>query len=400
MKAQLRSPSYRWQGLDVNGQPQQGVLRADNAALAHAQLRRQGITIHKLHRLWWSRSLRIAPAILASTTRQWSTLLQAGVSMVATLKILHRNATHASLITLLVDVRLDVESGMSLSQALERHPQHISTLYVSMVQAGEAAGILDTMLERLSNTLERNDKLHSRMRSALTYPVVVIVISVAVMVLMLAYVVPVFEEMFLASGAQLPMSTQLVVGLSNTLRSFAPWMVVLSVPAAMLLRRLGRQARWQRWWNRQMLDWPGIGPLVRTSVIARWAHTLSSLLAAGVPLHEALPVAGKASGHPVYERICGHLQRRVAEGGKLSEGMAHTGRFPEMLLQMCATGEDSGTLDLLLDRAASLMAEELERRVNTLSSLIEPLIIVVLGGVIGVILVAMYLPVFRLGEVF
>ena len=172
------------------------------------------------------------------------------------------------------------------------------------------------------------------------------------------------------------------------------------MPAAWLLHRQWQNPGWQRQWHRRVLAWPGIGPLVRTSVLARWAHTLSALLAAGVPLTEALPVAGRATGHPVYERINEHLQRRVAQGGRLSEGMAHTGRFPDMLVQMCATGEDTGTLDTLLNKAAALMAEELDARVHALTSLLEPLIVVLLGGAIGVILVAMYLPIFRLGQVF
>jgi type IV pilus assembly protein PilC len=172
------------------------------------------------------------------------------------------------------------------------------------------------------------------------------------------------------------------------------------VPLALLWQRLRRHPTWQRQWHRRVLQWPGIGALVRTSVLARWAHTLSALLAAGVPLTEALPVAGQATGHPVYARINEHLQRRVAQGGRLSEGMAHTGRFPDLLVQQCATGEDTGTLDTLLGKAADLMTEELDARVRALSSLIEPLLIVVLGGAIGVILVAMYLPIFRLGQVF
>jgi type IV pilus assembly protein PilC len=169
---------------------------------------------------------------------------------------------------------------------------------------------------------------------------------------------------------------------------------------AVFLRRQWQQPAWQRQWHRQVLKLPGIGHMVRTSVLARWAHTLSALLAAGVPLAEALPVAGNATGHPVYARINEHLQRRVAQGGRLSEGMAHTGRFPDLLVQLCTTGEETGTLDTLLGKAAELMTDELDTRVNALSSLIEPLIILILGGAIGVILVAMYLPIFRLGQVF
>ena len=400
MKPLSPGPTYRWQGLDTQGHVQQGVLHAPNAHLACALLRRQGIAVQTLRRQWWTRSLRIRPHLLASMTRQWTALLQAGVSLVPALQMLQRNATHLVLASLLGDVRQDVENGLPLSQALARHPEQFSPLYLSMVHAGETAGILDTMMERLASTLEKNEALRSRVRSAMTYPTVVVVLATAVLMLMLLYVVPVFADVFRTFGAELPLSTRIVLGLSQAVSDGALWLALCALPLAWWWRRQWQQPTWQGHWQRRTLDWPGIGPLVRTSVVARWAHTLSALLAAGIPLTEALPVAGQASGHPVYERINSHLRRRVAEGGRLSVGMAHTGRFPDMLVQMCATGEDTGTLDTLLGKAAALMTEELDNRIRALSSLIEPLIIVVLGGAIGVILVAMYLPIFRLGQVF
>ena len=400
MKPLSPGPTYRWQGLDTQGRLQQGVLHAPNAHLAYALLSRQGIAVQTLRRQWWTRSLRIQPHLLALMTRQWTALLQAGVSLVPALQMLQRNATHLVLASLLGDVRQDVENGLPLSQALARHPTQFSPLYLSMVHAGETAGILDSMMERLASTLEKNEALRSRVRSAMTYPTVVVVLAIAILMLMLLYVVPVFADVFRAFGAELPLSTRIVLGLSQTVSDGALWLVPLAIPLVPLWQRQRQQPGWQQHWQRKMLDWPGIGPLVRTSAIARWAYTLSALLAAGIPLTEALPVAGQASGHPVYERINAHLRRRVAEGGKLSVGMAHTGRFPDMLVQMCATGEDTGTLDILLGKAAALMTEELDNRIRALSSLLEPLIIVVLGGAIGVILVAMYLPIFRLGQVF
>lgn len=269
-----------------------------------------------------------------------------------------------------------------------------------MVYAGETAGILDTMLERLASTLEKNEALRARVRTALTYPCIVMLIALAVLLLMLVFVVPVFEDVFKSFGAALPWSTQLVLALSRAVSEGLVWLIVLLPLLLWVLRRQWQKPAWQRLWHRRVLAMPGIGPMVQTAVLGRWSHTLSALLAAGVPLTDALPVAGKATGHPVYARINEHLQRRVAQGGRLSEGMAHAGRFPDMLVQLCATGEDTGTLDTLLDRAAYLMGSELDAQVQTLSSLVEPLIIVVLGGAIGVILMAMYLPIFRLGQVF
>ena len=392
--------TYRWQGLDAQGRPQNGVIEAPYAALARAQLRRKGIAVLQLQRQWWTRVNRIAPKAIAAMTRQCATLLQAGLSLVPALQLLQRSAGAQPLAAVLQKVQQDVEGGMPFSQALALHPEVFSPLYTSMVYAGETAGILDTMLERLAHTLEKNEALRARVRSALTYPCTVIVIALAVLLLMLVFVVPVFEDVFKSFGAALPWSTQLVLALSRAVSEGLVWLILLLPLLLWVLRRQWQKTAWQRLWQRRVLAMPGIGPMVQTAVLARWAHTLSALLAAGVPLAEALPVAGQASAHPIYARINEHLQRRVAQGGRLSQGMAHSGRFPDMLVQLCATGEDTGTLDTLLDRAAHLMSEELDAQVQTLSSLVEPLIIVVLGGAIGVILMAMYLPIFRLGQVF
>jgi len=394
------SRAYRWRGLDTRGLPQKGTIQATSALLAQAELRRSGIAVQDLQRQWLVRPATIPPKDIAAMTRQCATLLQAGLSLVPALQLLQRSASSPAMKNLLRALQQDVESGLALSQALAHHPQPFSPLYISMVHAGETAGILDTMLERLAQTLEKNEALRARMRSALTYPFTVTAIALAVLLLMLVFVVPVFEDVFTSFGAALPWSTQAVLTVSRLVSDGALWGALLLPPAALVVRRQWQQAAWQRLWHRRLLDWPGIGPMLRSSVLARWAYTLSALLAAGVPLTEALPVAGKATGHPVYARINEHLQRRVAQGGRLSEGMAHTGRFPDLLIQLCATGEDTGTLDTLLERAARLMTEELDARVQALSSLVEPLIIVVLGGAIGVILMAMYLPIFRLGQVF
>ncbi len=400
MKAAHPHPTYQWKGIDPRGLAQQGTLQAPDAQWAHAVLRRQGVRVEQLQRQWWSRQKPLEAAAITSVTRQWAVLMRAGVSLVPALELLRRSAADPAMASLLERVQQDVQEGQPLSVALAKHPQAFGPLHVSMVQAGEAAGILETMLERLAQTLEKNEKLRARMRSALTYPLVVVLLALAVLVLMLMYVVPVFEEVFQSFGAELPWSTRAVLGLSQALSQGTPWAALMALPVLLLLRRAWQQPAWQRQWHRQVLGWPGLGALVRAAVVARWAHTLSALLEAGIPLTEALPVAGKVTGHPVYERLNEHLQRRVVQGGRLSEGMAHTGRFPDMLVQLCATGEESGTLGTLLGKAAELLSEELDARVQAISSLIEPLIIVVLGGAIGVILVAMYLPIFRLGQVF
>ena len=400
MRSRTHAPTYHWRGLDAQGKPRQGTLEAADAELARALLRRQGFQVDTVRRQWWSQKKPLSHRVITAMTRQWAALLRAGVSMVPALEMLQRSTLQPAMASVLEQIQRSVENGQPLSQALGQHPQVFGPLYVSMVHAGESAGILETMMERLAQTLEKNEQLRSRVRSALTYPLVVVVMALAILVLMLVYVVPVFEEVFESFGAELPWSTQVVVTLSQAVGQWGPWAALMAVPVLVLLRRQWQQPAWQRQWHRRVLGWPGVGSLVRASVLARWAHTLSALLEAGVPLTEALPVAGNATGHPVYARINEHLQRRVAQGGRLSEGMAHTGRFPDMLIQLCATGEETGTLDALLAKAAELMADELDSHIHALSSLIEPLIVVVLGGAIGVILVAMYLPIFRLGQVF
>lgn len=393
-------PTYAWTAHNAQGVQTEGQIQAESAALAHAQLRRQGLQITRLQRIWWTRSPSIRPRELAQMTRQVAALLRAGIPLVPALQMASRSAASRPLQALLDAVRLDVESGMALHMALAEHPQHVSGLYVSMVSAGEAAGILDTMMERLAGTLEKNEALRSRVRSALMYPCAVIVVALAVLALIMLFVVPVFEDVFKSFGADLPWATQWVLNASQML-SQSGWLVL---PAAVLLpwlwQRLQRDEAWQRRVDRWLLGLPLLGRLLRTAVVARWAQTLSALLAAGVPLAEALGPAGQACDHAVYARLSLHLQRRVAQGGRLSEAMAHTGRFPHMIVELCATGEDTSTLEHLLSRAGALMEGELEDQVNGLSSLLEPLIIVVLGGLIGVILVAMYLPIFRLGQVF
>ena len=397
--------SFAWQGRDAQGRPLQGRLKAPTSGLARAQLRRQGVQQVRLQRLWWDRLPRVRPSELSLMTRQLAALLRAGVPLLQSLDMLSRSLPSLALTEVMQQVHDDVASGVALHDALARHPLQFSGLYISMVQAGEAAGILDTMIERLAHTLEKNDALRSRVRSALMYPMAVMGVAIAVLVLILVFVVPVFEEVFKSFGADLPWATQMVVALSEGLSS--------SGPVALVLVLLGlwwwqspqqnatpRHAQMRLWRDHWLLKLPVLGALLRTAVVARWAQTLSALLAAGVPLAEALGPVAQACDQAVYGRLTGQLQRQVAQGSRLSEGMAQSGHFAPMIVQMCATGEETGALDHLLARAGALMETELDDRVNGLSSLLEPLIIVVLGGLIGGILVAMYLPIFRLGQVF
>ena len=399
--SQGAGPTFRWSGLDPQGRPQSGTLQALHADLARAQLRRQGIQKVQVQRLWWSQPDGIKSKDLATMTRQWAAMLKAGVPVVQALAMLCKSMAHKSLVRVMQTVLNDVTSGIALHDALARHPRVFSSLFVHMVQAGESAGILDEIMERLSQTLEKNEALRSKIRSALMYPIAVLLVAMGILVLILMWVVPVFEDVFQSLGAPLPWSTQVVVSLSDSLVQTWPlFLAMLTLPIWAAQHKGPSASRLRLWAAQWFLRWPVLGPLLTTSIVARWSQTLSALLSAGVPLTEALGPTAQACDHPVFERATFQLQRRVVQGSSLSEAMGQTERFPAMIVQLCATGEETGALDTLLGRAGSLMVTELDDQVNGLTSLLEPLIIVVLGGLIGAILVAMYLPIFNLGQVF
>ena len=399
--SQGAGPTFRWSGLDPQGRTQSGTLQALHADLARAQLRRQGIQKAQVQRVWWSQPDGIKSKDLATMTRQWAAMLKAGVPVVQALAMLCKSMAHKSLVRVMQTVLSDVTSGIALHDALARHPRVFSSLFVHMVQAGESAGILDEIMERLSQTLEKNEALRSKIRSALMYPIAVLLVATGILVLILMWVVPVFEDVFQSLGAPLPWSTQVVVSLSDSLVQTWPLLLAMLALPIWAAQHKGPSASRLRLWAAQwFLRWPVLGPLLTTSIVARWSQTLSALLSAGVPLTEALGPTAQACDHPVFERATFQLQRRVVQGSSLSEAMGQTERFPAMIVQLCATGEETGALDTLLGRAGSLMVTELDDQVNGLTSLLEPLIIVVLGGLIGAILVAMYLPIFNLGQVF
>ena len=392
---------FRWTARDLQGRSLRGQIQALNADLARVQLRRQGLQKVRVQRLWWASTETIKTKDLAVMTRQWAAMLHAGVPVVQALGMLCHSMNAKGLVAVMQIVRSNVEAGVALHDALAKHPKHFSGLYVHMVQAGEAAGILDTMMERLSLTLEKNEAMHAKIRSALMYPITVLLVALGILVLILVWVVPVFQDVFQSFGAELPLATQLVVGLSDALVRAWPVALLLALMLIWAAQTSGSAAaRARQWLARWWLSWPVLGPLLTTAVVARWAQTLSALLAAGVPLSEALGPTAQACDHPVFAGTTLQIQRRVVQGQSLSDSMAHSGHFPAMIVQLCATGEETGALDSLLSRAGDLMESTLDDQVSGLSSLLEPLIIVVLGGFIGAILVAMYLPIFSLGQVF
>lgn len=364
-------------------------------------LQQQGIRVTQVKRQPQTQAVRIQANTLALFTRQLATLVRAGVPLLQSLDLVIRSTPQPAWSRLLQSLRQDIENGLTLNAAFRQHPAHFSPLFCSMVTAGEAAGILDDMLDKLALTLEKNAALQSKIRAALMYPAAVVSVAVAVVVLVLVTVVPVFQDVFNAMGATLPMPTQWVIALSQGLLKSA-WFFALLLLGACLLWRSGwhRQPARLLWLSQRQLRLPLIGPMVQSAVVARWAHTLSALLSAGVPMAEALGPVASACDHAVYAKASEAIRAQVAQGSSLNESMTVSGLFPDMVVQLCSIGEETGSVDMMLARAGTLLENEVHDQLAGLSSLLEPVIMVLLGGVVGTILIALYLPIFKLGQVF
>jgi len=392
---------YIWSGHDAHSQPVAGEIAAPHVGMARAMLRHQGIRLTKLEVRREQKKGRISTKELALFTRQLATMLRAGVPLLQSLELVERSSPNPSLVSLLKLLRSDIETGTALNIAFRKYPAHFSPLYCSLVAAGEVAGILDDMMDKLAQTLEKNEALQSKVRTALMYPAAVVTVAIAVVLVILLAVVPVFQDVFASLGATLPLPTQWVIAVSQGLTHGAWLLVPLSLMAALAwrrgwLRHPSHQERMDRW----KLRLPLIGPMVKSSVVARWTQTLSALLSAGIPLVEALGPVAAACDHSVYARASQTMREQVAQGSSLNETMASTGLFPNLVVQMCAIGEETGSIDNMLARAGAMLENEVHDQLAGLSSLLEPIIIVVLGTVVGGILVAMYLPIFKLGQVF
>ena len=392
--------SFEWQGINRQGLPVQGVMRAGGENQVIAMLRRQGVQTSKVSGQAPAKGVEIKPLDVALFTRQLSTMLQAGVPLLQSFDALGRGQLNPRFARLLANIRADVETGAALSIALGRHAPYFSPLYCSLVAAGEAAGRLDLLLERLATHLEKTEAMKSKLRAALTYPTAVVLVALAVMAVIMIFVIPAFEGVFASFGAQLPAPTLWVMQASAFFVRW--WWLVLG------LSGFGLWTLWRAWQqsavlqaklDRALLRLPVFGPLLQKACIARWTRTLSTMFAAGVPLMEALDAVAGTAGNSVYAVATAGIQRQVSDGVSLNRAMAETAVFPAMLLQMCSIGEESGALDHMLAKAAGFFEDEVDQQLASLASLLEPFIIVTLGLLIGGIVVAMYLPIFQLGQV-
>lgn len=391
---------FEWEGKDRNGKQVRGETRAGGENQVTAALRRQGVMPTKIKKRRMSAGKRIKPKDIAIFTRQLATMMKAGVPLLQAFDIVGRGNANPSVTRLLNDIRSDVETGTSLSVAFRKYPLHFDALYCNLVEAGEAAGILDQLLDRLAVYMEKTEAMKSKIKSALMYPIAVLIVAFVVTAVIMIFVVPSFKEVFTSFGADLPAPTLAVIAMSELFVAYW-WLIFGGLFGGFyfFMQAWRRNVKVQMFMDRLMLKLPIFGVLVEKSSIARWTRTLSTMFAAGVPLVEALDSVGGAAGNHVFESATIKIQQEVSTGTALTAAMTNANLFPSMVLQMCAIGEESGSIDHMLGKAADFYESEVDDMVAGISSLMEPIIIVVLGTVIGGIVVAMYLPIFKLGQV-
>ncbi|WAC73240.1 type II secretion system F family protein [Roseateles sp. SL47] len=399
-KQGIKEHIFEWEGKDRNGKLVRGEMRAGGEAVVSASLRRQGILVSKVKKRRTGGGRSIKQKDISVFTRQLATMMRAGVPLLQAFDIVARGSTNPRLTKLLNEIRQDVETGTSLSVAFRKHPLHFDALYCNLVEAGESGGILEALLDRLAIYQEKTVALKQKIKSALTYPIAVLVAAFVVTAIIMIFVVPTFRDVFKSFGADLPAPTLFVIWLSEIFVNW--WWLIFSAIGGGLyffFQSWKRSVRMQKVMDRLLLKVPVFGDLIYKSVIARWTRTLATMFAAGVPLVEALDSVGGASGNAVFVEGTEKIQRDVSTGASLTNSMQSTGLFPVMVLQMSSIGEESGSLDHMLGKAADFYEEEVDDAVKSLSSLMEPIIIVFLGTLIGGIVVAMYLPIFKLGSV-
>ena len=391
---------FEWEGKDRNGKQVRGETRAVGENQVKASLRRQGVLPTKIKKRSMRSGKSIKPRDIAIFTRQLATMMKAGVPLLQAFDIVGRGNPNASVTKLLNDVRTDVETGTSLSAAFRKYPLYFNALYCNLVEAGEAAGILEALLDRLAVYMEKTEAIKSKIKSALMYPISVVVVAFVVVAVIMIFVIPSFKSVFSSFGADLPTPTLIVIAISEFFVAYW-WLIFGGIGGGLyfFMQAWRRNEKMQRFMDRVLLKVPVFGTLIEKSCIARWTRTLSTMFAAGVPLVEALDSVGGASGNSLYADATVKIQQEVSTGTSLTAAMGNANLFPTMVLQMCAIGEESGSIDHLLGKAADFYEAEVDEMVAGLSSLMEPIIIVFLGRLIGGIVVSMYLPIFKLGQV-
>ncbi len=397
----VKEATYLWEGSDKKGKKVKGEMKASGEGFVSASLRRQGITVIKIKKQsgFSKPAGKVTSKDVTLFTRQLATMMKAGVPLLQAFDIVGKGHSNPAVSKLLADIKADVETGSSLSQAFRKYPLYFDNLYCNLVNAGEQAGILDSLLDRLATYMEKTQAIIGKIKSALFYPVSIIVVAFVITAVIMIFVIPAFKELFSNFGATLPTPTLVVMAISDYFVKYW-WAIFGSIGGAgwFFFYTWKRSAKMQATMDRLLLKLPIFGHIIKIATIARFSRTLSTMFAAGVPLVESLDSVAGAAGNRVYYEATKRIQSEVSTGTSLTVAMQNTEVFPNMVLQMVAIGEESGALDSMLSKVADFYEQEVDDAVEALSSLMEPLIMVVLGTLIGGLVVAMYLPIFKMGE--
>jgi type IV pilus assembly protein PilC len=394
--------AFAWEGMDKKGQRVKGKSLAPNELALKQDLRRQGVIATRIKKQ--STALKttgkVRPEDIAIFSRQLATMLAAGIPLVQAFEIIGAGHEKPAMQKLLLDIKSDIESGTSLHEALAKHPLHFDDLYVNLVEAGEQAGALETLLDKIATYKEKSEAIKKKVKKALFYPAAVLAVAVIVTIILLLFVIPQFESLFKGFGADLPAFTQMVINLSRFVQDKGIFLaIVFGVAVYTFLYFKKRSRKLRELLDRISLKVPIIGPILNKAAIARYARTLSTMFSAGVPLVEALDSVAGATGNIVYEDAVLKMKDEVSTGQRLQRAMENTGLFPNMVVQMIAVGEESGSLDTMSGKVATFYEEDVDNAVDSMSSLLEPMIMAILGVLVGSLVIAMYLPIFKLGAV-
>ena len=396
----VKESIYAWEGKDKSGKIVRGEMRAGGEAIVNATLRRQGIMVGKVKKKTFRSGKKITDKDISLFTRQLATMMKAGVPLLQSFDIVAKGHANPSMSKLIMEIRGDVETGTSLNQAFRKFPLYFDPLFCNLVGAGEQAGILEDLLTRLAIYKEKTIAIKGKIKAALFYPISILVVAFVVTAVIMIFVVPAFKEVFRSFGADLPAPTLVVMAISDFF--VANWYIIFGLMFAALyifFQSWKRNLKVQRFMDRTLLHAPIFGAVIRKATIARWTRTLATMFAAGVPLVESLDSVGGAAGNAVYLDATKKIQTEVSTGTSLTVAMQNSGVFPNMVTQMVSIGEESGSLDQMLGKVADFFEAEVDDAVASISSLMEPLIMVVLGVIIGGLVIAMYLPIFKLGAV-
>jgi len=402
MAEEIEKIDFTWDGKDKSGNKTSGEISAKSETIARADLRRMGIRVTKIKKkakpLFGAKVQKILPGDIAVFARQLATMLDAGVPLVQAFDIIGKGHKNPSMAEMLLSVKADIEGGDTLAEALQKKPLYFDDLFCSLVEAGEQAGVLETLLDKIATYKEKSESIKKKVKKALTYPIAVIAVAFIVTAILLIFVVPVFEDLFKSFGADLPAFTKFVINLSEWAQDWW-WAVIGSIFGVVQLFSYvhKRSAEFRHFIDKTLLNLPVIGLIINQSALARFARTLATMSAAGVPLVDALESVAGACGNIVYYDAVLKIRDDVATGQRLQFSMQQVGLFPHLVVQMVAIGEESGKIDHMLDKVADFYEEEVDNLVDNLSSLMEPFIMVILGTLVGGLIVAMYLPIFKLG---